>query len=61
MDKAEEKARLLNLLDDVKESLANLKEAQQIAERSFYCVLRRIELIEAIVEARNEGKEREII
>jgi hypothetical protein len=56
-NRGQEKAKLLLLIEEAEESLATMRNAQEIAERNLWIVNRRLETIKLIIEARNETEE----
>lgn len=57
MDKGEEKAKLLNAIEEIGDSLATLQNVLAIAERHLWAANRKLELVNLIIASRNETKE----
>lgn len=56
-DRALEKAELLMLIEEAEESLATMRNAQEIADRNLWIVNRKLEAIKLIIEARTKTEE----
>lgn len=57
MDRGEEKSKLLNLIEEISESLATLKNVMDIAERDIWAANRKLELLNLIIASRNGTEE----
>lgn len=57
MDMGEEKAKLLNIIEEIGDSLATLQNVLAIAERHLWAANRKLELVNLIIASRNETKE----
>lgn len=57
MDKGEEKAELLLLIEEAEDSIATMRDVYGVAERNLWILHRKLENMKLIIEARNETEE----